>query len=185
MRFTEESIQRAAVRAEKTLWSTPAGFNKEGVRLDWIATVKAAIAELVPVEESKPEVNGDLLRAACDAYEGSGRIAAVIHVVLDEALKEPTAEEIKEVNTLKGDAYVGLCDHSAGIALFARRKTRLLRPFSVEERVTIRPDDETCDCFDVLQDGIPVKMTFIGREHAEIYRLGLIAKMKQEEGRDA
>jgi len=70
--------------------------------------------------------------------------------------------------------------HYALADLIANRRARCLKPKTVEERVTIQDTQhEEGYPFHVNLDGIWVH-SFGSEQHAEIYRLGLIQKLKEK-----
>jgi hypothetical protein len=166
MKFTEESIAKAGEAAV-------CGYLD---KRNYEAAGKAAIAQLVPVEEPKPEVNGDLVDKAIKA----GREAIGEHHLGAILYAKPFTETVIRVVR---DEAVQLLQKKGYMAQAALLQDRLLRAATVEDRVAIilTKDDRR----EVLVDGKYTGIWFVRQEPAEIYRLGLIAKLKQEEGRDA
>lgn len=194
-KLTEEQIENGA----RAMYESR-GYNWANERNGAvIASYRNMARAAAPHLQSRPEpVSGDLLDRAMRSYQMSVKqhgfeldpdesaapvrraaIQAIIRVVLDEALQAPTNEE-RTTYERSGSSltnYYGLSDM---IAMLHERKSRLLRPKSPEERVTYSQLAFPKGSCLVRLDGKDV-INLHSEEHARIYRLGLIAKLKEEE----
>lgn len=111
-------------------------------------------------------------------------VGTALRVALDDprVLGEPTFDEFHQAQK---DKYAVASTNATEVAkcsdLLASRRARLLQPKTVEERVTIRRTSESQGPikWHVCLDGETVEK-WEKKETAEIYRLGLIAKLKAE-----
>jgi hypothetical protein len=126
-----------------------------------------------------------LLREGCTVNEQA--VAEAVKRCIDEALGEPTAEEAQvalkeqaEFERAMTERHKYTFTHSVAMRIVANRKARLLAPKTAEERVTIEPCPR--DSWKVLLDG---KFHFggngVAKCDAEIYRDGLILKLKEQQ----
>jgi hypothetical protein len=97
-------------------------------------------------------------------------MTAAARVLLDEVLPDPLpAERVRKFNGWNTEA---------AIRDFARDcRAKIERPKTLEDRVTV--SDRAGHPFAVMIDG-SLRRGFGNREDAEVFRLGLIAKMKEE-----
>ena len=113
-------------------------------------------------------------------------MAAALSVAVEEMLKSEPERECRndwdELYETEISAYKAAKDFPqdagfrAALKLIASRRSRYLKPKSTEERVTIELMD---DWHRVSLDG-KVRFSHLMREHAEIYRIGLIQQLKEQ-----
>ena len=101
-------------------------------------------------------------------------VSAALRVALEDerVLGDPSVPEMRETSAWTEQA-MGLIKQ-----IFANRRARLLKPKTPEERVTIRPTHTIG--YAIQMDGRDVHEE-ICENDAEIYRLGLIAKLKADQ----
>ena len=105
-------------------------------------------------------------------------MTAAARVLLDEALGPVT-----DVDRRVADYPIQWNTEDINDMLDNRRARLLPKSKDAAERVRLRPDHETNECFDVLLDGKEVH-TFCGEVHAERYVAGLIAELKRKADRE-
>jgi hypothetical protein len=138
----------------------------------------------------------ELVKEMYEAFTGAATISgkasmsAALDVAIEELLKTPDRQEWYDAYMdgfhvssggypRKPDPNIsyGLSFECGGGRLFANLRAKFQKVKTPEERVTV--DRGTESGWRVLLDG-ESQFWQISQKHAEIYRLGLIAKLKQE-----
>ena len=109
------------------------------------------------------------------------RVALEDERVLGEPLKEEVDEVVRDGLGFGKDGLVNPDFLYGARLVLANRRARLLKPKTPEERVTIKRMENTQGPTFYVYVGENCVMNFSQPEHAEIYRLGLIAKLKAEQ----
>ncbi len=171
MKLTDEQIEKAAQAAYEALYSH--NFEWQCAHESHKKDMRQAVQSAAPYLQYAPEpVSGDLVSRMEHAYSSTddtsasqrGYMTVAALVCVNAAVDWLVQKGYSWAATKMRDALISPA------------------PKTPEERVTIRERHGEGLMWEVL-DGDAIQINGLTKESAEIYRLGLIAKLKEQPGR--